>query len=390
MMKATPVIILIVVAFLRLSLFAGNGDAVSKTSVDELKRAVIANYANVAFASYQDALQSAKTLQKAVNTLLAKASEETIAEARRTWLSAHQIYSLTETFRFYDGPIDQVETLVNSWPIDASYIDSVVGAPDSGIINKAADFPAISRELVISHNAKDGELNITAGFHAIEFLLWGQPPNGRGAGNRSWHDYADGGKNVERRREYLKLVTDLLVENLQTVVAAWEDGKADNYRAKFLAKEPDAALSDILKGMGALSGPELSGERLTTAYETKERSEQQSCFSNSTCEDLIGNAIGIQNVFYGDYTSTSGAKIEGPGVFELLKKVDPALADKLSTQVSEAVNAVKNIPPPFDRAILGNNQSPSRIAMKKAIQALKTQSDMVVQAASALSIKLNL
>lgn len=388
--RSKAFIALAVILVLSLPVFAGGQEPARKQPPADLKRAVVANYAAVAFASYHDALESAKSLQKAVESLIAKPSEETLSAAKQAWLSAHQVYSLTETFRFYDGPIDQVEMLVNSWPIDASYIDYVAGSPNSGIVNAGADHPAISRTLVISLNAKDGEQNITAGFHAIEFLLWGQPPAGRGAGNRSWRDYADGGKNVERRREYLKLVTDLLVENLQTVLGEWADGKGGNFRAKFLAKEPDAALADILKGMGALSGPELSGERLTTAYETKERSEQQSCFSNSTCEDLIANALGIRNVFMGDYTSTAGTKIEGPGVFELLKEVDPELAGKLSAQVSEAVDAVKNIPPPFDTAILGTNQSPNRIAMKKAITALKTQSDMVVQAAGALSIRLNL
>lgn len=388
-MKAIPVLILIVLTCLRMSSAAGGADPVANAGVPELKRAVIANYAALASAGFQDSLDSAKKLQSAVDALLAKASDETLADARRAWLSAHQTYSFTETFRFYNGPIDQVEVLINSWPIDASYIDSVADAPDAGIVNDVSNYPAISRALVISLNAKDGKQNISTGFHAIEFLLWGQPPGGRGAGNRSWHDYADGGKNVQRRREYLRIVTDLVVEHLQTVAKAWVRGDSGNFRAKFVAMDPDAALADILMGMGALSGPELSGERLTTAYETKERGEQQNCFSNSTCDDLIANAIGIQNVFLGRYTSSSRQKTEGPGVFGLLHQLDSDGAGKLSAQIAVAVAAVHDIPPPFDQAILGTNQSPNRIAMKKAITALQTQSDMVAQAAKVLSVQLN-
>lgn len=389
-MKAHPIFLLMALTCLRLPAVAGGAALVTKTDVPELKRAVIANYAAVASASFQDTLVSAKKLQGAVNALLAKPSDETLAAARQAWLSAHHTYSFTETFRFYNGPIDQVEALVNSWPIDASYIDSVADLPDAGIVNAVANYPAISRTLVISLNAKDGKQNISTGFHAIEFLLWGQPPGGRGAGQRSWRDYADGGKNVERRREYLRLVTDLVVEHLQTVANAWASDGSDNFRAKFLALDPDAALADVLMGMGALSGPELSGERLTTAYETKERAEQQNCFSNSTCDDLNANAIGIQNVFLGHYTTLSGQKIEGPGLFSLLQKVSPAFAGQLSAQVSGAVAAVHDIPPPFDQAILGTNQSPNRIAMKKAITALQTQSNMVAEAARVLSIELKL
>jgi len=389
-MKANPILLLIVLTCLRIPLAAGGATPVAKTALPDLKRAVIANYAAVASANFQDSLASAKKLQSAVDALLAKASDETLAAARQAWLSAHQTYSLTETFRFYNGPIDEVEALVNSWPIDASYIDSVADAPDAGIVNAVANYPAISRTLVISLNAREGKQNISTGFHAIEFLLWGQPPGGRGAGQRSWRDYSAGGKNVERRREYLRVVTDLVVEHLQTVANAWASGSTDNFRAKFLAMDPDAALADILMGMGALSGPELSGERLTTAYETKERGEQQDCFSNSTCADLIANAIGIQNVFLGRYTSASGQKIEGPGVLGLLQAVDPAFAGQLSAQVSDAVAAVHDIPPPFDQAILGTNQSPNRAAMKKAITALQTQSSMIAETAKLLSLELKL
>jgi len=389
-MKASSILILLVATCLRLPLATAAADLPAKSGATELKRAVIANYAALASAGFQDSLETAKKLQGAVNELLAKPCEETMAAARQAWLSAHQTYSFTETFRFYNGPIDQVEALVNSWPIDASYIDSVADAPDAGIVNDVASHPKISRAVVISLNAKDGKQNISTGYHAIEFLLWGQPPEGRGAGNRSWQDYADGAKNVERRREYLRLVTDLVVEHLETVADAWANGDSKNFRGKFLAKDPKAALADILMGMGALSGPELSGERLTTAYETKERGEQEDCFSNSTCDDLINNAAGIENVFLGHYTALSGEKIAGPGVFDLLKQVDPAFAVKLSEQVTTAVAAVRDIPPPFDQAILGTNEAPNRVAMKKAITALQAQSSMVAQAAKVLSIRLKL
>lgn len=356
----------------------------------QLKHAILANYAAGVSAGYQNSLTAVKELQNSVNLLLTQPSEQSLQAARKAWLSAHQSYSLTEAYRFYNGPIDHVEALVNSWPIDPSYIDSVTTAPAAGIINAVSNFPALSRELVIALNARDGKQNISTGFHAIEFLLWGQPPGGCGAGKRSWRDYTPAAANSERRRDYLRIVTDLLVENLQSVTAAWLDGSARNYRAQFLAMDPDAALANILMGMGALSGPELSGERLTTAYETKERTEQQDCFSDSTCDDLVADAIGIQNVFLGHYTGTDGHKIEGPGIRDLLTRLNPDFASKLAEQVEAAVASVRSIPPPFDQAILGTSASSNRIAMKIAIVALQSQSDLIAQGAKVLSIQLKL
>src|SRR5439155_5439287 len=189
------------------------------------------------------------------------------------WLAARVPYSQTEVCRFYDGPIDQLEGAVNAWPIDENYIDYVADNPEAGVINAVSTFPAVSRELILSLNEKEGKKNVSTGFHAIEFLLWGQDMSATGPGDRPWSDYASGGRNADRRRQYLRIVTDLLVENLQTVAAAWTDGNRGNYRSEFLAMDPDAALANILKGMGALSGPEVAGERMTVPYETKEQED---------------------------------------------------------------------------------------------------------------------
>jgi putative iron-regulated protein len=180
----------------------------------------------------------------------------------------------------------------------------------------------------------------------------------------------------------------LLVEHLESVAAQWKDG--GNYRSEFVAMVPDAALANILKGAGALSGPEVAGERLTTPYETKEQEEEQDCFSDNTCADLINDALGIQNVYLGRYQCDGGHGLRGPGLQDLLTQIDPALASKLATQVEAAVASVRGIPPPFDQAILGANSSPGRVAIKKAITAFQSQSDLFAQAAKALGIKLTL
>jgi putative iron-regulated protein len=385
---ALPVLLL--VEALIFSSVARSAEPVAGAEQLKLKQAVLANYAEIVSESYGDALATAKKLQSAVNVLLASPSAESLEAARQAWLSAHQTYSFTEAYRFYDGPIDQTEALVNSWPIDENYIDYIKDDPQAGIINDASNFPTLSRELIISLNEKEGKKNVSTGFHAIEFLLWGQPGGAGGAGDRSWRDYAEGAKNAERRRVYLRLVTDLLVEHLQTLASAWAAGDAHNYRAQFLALEPDAALANVLKGMGALSGPEMSGERLTSAYVTKEREEQQDCFSDSTCQDLINDAIGIQNVFLGHYTGLQGRRISGPGVVDLLMRLDPQFAGKLKAQMEASILSARNIPQPFDKAILGANTAPNRMAIKNAIVAFQTESDLIAQAAKVLSIRLNI
>lgn len=358
--------------------------------VVKLRRAVVANYATIMAASYEDSVSAATKLKSAVDDFLAKPSEAGLVKARKAWVAARVPYSQSEAARFCDGPIDQLEGKINSWPIDEAYIDYVGGNPDGGIINATSSFPVINRDLILSLNEKEGKKNISTGFHAIEFLLWGQDLSTNGPGNRSWHDYTDATRNSECRCQYLQIVTELLVEHLKSVAAEWADGKTDNYRSRFLAMDPDAALANILKGIGALSGPEVAGERLTTPYETKAQEEEQDCFSDNTCNDLIDDARGVANVYFGRYESAGGRKIEGVGLHDLLMGINPEFAAKLSAQVEMAVARTKEIPPPFDQAILGPNTSPGRIAIKKAIKAFQAESDLVAEAATVLSIKLNL
>jgi putative iron-regulated protein len=373
-------------------LLAWSGPLTAHDSPDliSLKRQVISDYAAIACANYEDALAAARTLAESVETFLLTPNADSLTRARQAWIDARIPYAQTEAFRFYDGPIDALDGLINSWPIDENLIDYVDGEPDAGIVNHAEMFPAITDTLITSLNEKDGEKNITAGFHAIEFLLWGQDVNDDGPGNRSFADYVgEWSPHANRRREYLHVATSLLVQHLTTVLQEWAPDKPSNYRARFLAMPSDEALANILKGVGILSGAELAGERLTVAYETKEQEDEHSCFSDNTQQDIVYNTLGIENVIVGRYVRVSGERIAGHGFRELLSRAAPTLADALVTQLAASVAAARAVPAPFDQAIAGTDSAPSRVAVKHLITALRAQADSIAQAGKVLGLKLN-
>jgi putative iron-regulated protein len=359
----------------------------------EVAQLVVATYATLVYASYQDAVAGSRSLAAAVDAFLEAPSADSLNRARQAWIDARVPYLQTEAYRFYDGPIEAVEGLVNAWPIDENLIDYVEGEPDAGIVNHPERFPAITAELITSLNEKGGEKNITTGFHAIEFLLWGQDLNDDGPGQRTYLDYVDGAaKDADRRREYLRQTARLLVRHLETVVAEWAPDGTANYRARFLALPPDEALASILKGAGMLSGAELAGERLTVPYETKEQEDEHSCFSDTTHRDLVFDTIGIQNVFLGRYVRVSGEREEvigGAGLRDLLAGVDPALAEKLERQIAVSIAAAKALPPPFDTTIQGTDAAPGRLAVKTLITSLRAQADLIAEAGAALGLQLS-
>ncbi|MCY1081569.1 imelysin family protein [Archangium lansingense] len=192
------------------------------------------------------------------------------------------------------------------------------------------------------------------------------------------------GANAARRREYLKLATDLLVKDLESVKAQWAPG-ASNYAKEFSAQELEESVLAMLTGLGSLSGAELSGERMTVAYDNKDQEDEHSCFSDNTKADLYANALGIQNVYLGRYGSQ-----DGKGLDELVAAVDPKLDEELKKRLQASIDAIQAIPGPFDQAILGADNSEGRQKVKAAIEALEAQTETLVDVATALGITLNL
>ncbi len=82
------------------------------------KAEVLANYANIAQAKYQDSLATAHTLQLAVDALIATPSAEALTTARQAWLAARVPYQQSEVFRFGNAIVDDWEGKVNAWPLD--------------------------------------------------------------------------------------------------------------------------------------------------------------------------------------------------------------------------------------------------------------------------------
>ena len=188
---------------------------------------VVEHYATLVSTTYSDALAQAKTLQGDVNSFLAEPTAERMQKARDSWTAARLPYLQTEVFRFYEGPIDDEdgpEGLLNAWPMDEAYIDYVDGSPTAGLVNNKADFPEIDAGVIESLNEKDGETNISCGYHAVEFLLGGQDFSADGPGSRPHTDYTTA-DNADRRGDYLRAVTDLVVEKLEGLVAEWMPGK---------------------------------------------------------------------------------------------------------------------------------------------------------------------
>lgn len=355
------------------------------------RAAVVENYAANLQHGYADAVNDALAFRGDVTAFLDVPTEQTLAIARASWLASREHYMLTEGARFYGGPIDAerepaaYESLLNSWPLDEAYIDYTTderGVVDetSGLINRPEELPEITAEALDARNAQGGDENISGGYHAVEFLLWGQALNLVGPGERPASDYLAKGprKNAVRRAAYLKVAVDGIVSNLEAVRDAWKAGA--EYRIGF-EKNSDASLAQIFTGLAKFSKGELRSQRIGAAYVSKERHDQHDCFSSETLLDYERDARGIQAMYLGNYGDQ-----DGPGLDELVKAADPELDQKLKRQLQASVDAIVAIPKPFEDAIAGDDESAGRKAIQKALDALSVQGDAFGAAAHALGL----
>lgn len=390
-----------------LTLSATNALAVEKS-------AVIETYAAIAEAGYEDSLLSAQALGDAVDALVADPSPATLSAAKTAWLQARVPYQQTEVYRFGNAIVDDWEGKVNAWPLDEGLIDYVDGEagptdenPFAGLnvianasftlsgetIDASAITPALLSDTL--HEVDEVEANVATGYHAIEFLLWGQDLNGTGpgAGNRPYTDYVqdDGctGGNCDRRAEYLEAATDLLISDLQEMADAWKPGGAA--RAELAAKGDDGGVVTILTGMGSLSYGEQAGERMKLGLLLNDPEEEHDCFADNTHNSHYYDGLGIRNVYHGRYVRIDGRVVEGASLSDLVAAADATVDAQLSVELDAtmaALGAIKSTAEAgmsYDQMLDPNNEAGGAL-ITTAVDALVTQTRSIERAVAALNL----
>ena len=372
--------------------------------------------AQIGAAVYADSLSTAKTLQQAVADFLAAPSDATLAAARAAWIAARVPYQQSEAFRFGNPLVDEWEGRVNAWPLDEGLIDyvaaqegadeenqfalaNVIANPTFTISGETVDATVINADLLHKlHEIGGLEANVSTGYHAIEFLLWGQDLNGTGpgAGDRPATDYGTAkctGGNCDRRAAFLTAATDLLVADLQEMADSWAEGGAA--RAALTA-DPQKGLLMAFTGLGSLSYGELAGERMKLGLMLNDPEEEHDCFSDNTQNSHFYDALGIQNVYLGSYVRPDGSRVEGPSLSDLVAAaapdVDKALkADLEATHAAmQAIKEKAEHPDPNARKaydqMLAPGDAEGEALIMGAVNALVAQTRNIERAVAALNL----
>ena len=388
---------------------------ISSATADVSTDAVLDQYADIALAVYEDSLTSARDMQSKFDALLASPTTETLKAARAAWIAARVPYQQSEAYRFGNAIVDDWEGRVNAWPLDEGLIDyvdttyygeesdenpffsaNIIANTEVTIAGKTIDASNITPELIggTLHELDGVEANVASGYHAIEFLLWGQDLNGthRGAGNRPATDFDPAnctGGHCERRAQYLTAATTLLIADLEEMVANWEAGGEARKQLREYGNQ--GGIATILTGLGSLSYGELAGERTKLGLMLHDPEEEHDCFSDNTHFSHYYDAKGIRNVYLGKYVRINGDEVKGPSLSDLLAEKAPAVDAQLKAELLATETAMQAMVDAaeegdtFDVLIASGNKAGNAL-VQAAVDALTTQTRSIEKAIKALEL----
>jgi putative iron-regulated protein len=364
---------------------------------------IVTTEADIAAAMYGDARAAGETLRQRVEAFLAAPNATTLDAARAAWIAARRPHAMAASLRFVSPLTAAWERRVDAWPITPGLIDYAAGAGSRENPLAKADviqhtevriggriIPAgtIDGRLLAQLQDADGiPTNVAAGYHVVEFLLWGED------GARPASDYAAAGCThgpaCARRRAYLKLVTELLVADLGRIAADWAPG--GGARAAFLAEPPADALAAILTAFGDQSFQGLAGERMKLSLVLHDATAAEDRFSGAAAADYVAAEHGLAALFRGHYRSAGGDIVAGPGLAALAAERAPdaataveaammAAAERLDA-IAEAATAAGG----YRRLIASGNAAGNRLVMD-GVHALVRQAQAGERLARALGV----
>lgn len=326
----------------------------------------VSGYAALVYDTYVAAHAAASALHDAVDALRNAPSDATLASARAAWLAARDAYLKTEAFQFYAGPVDTPNVSadapggplprLNGWPVDPAVIDAILSDPAQSL-----NFRAIARLNTIEPTVK-----ITTGVHVAEYLLWGADGTLTAA--------AFEGEPGARRGEYLGSVTQLLVNDLGTLVAAWAPDVGNNYRASVESMDQRNALGRAFNGMTVLLGYEIPLRRIGAGLFPANPNFQPSPFSATSEADNAASFEGAKQVYF------------GTGLDALVAATNAELATKIEAGFERAGAALAAMDAPYARFLAPASGSPERAIGEAAARALTDLGRDLRQAGNSLGI----
>jgi uncharacterized iron-regulated protein len=270
-------------------------------------------------ATYSEMKTNALLLKEAVQTFKDNSSQENLNQACELWKSTRKPWEQSEAFLFGPAAFLSLDPSLDSWPLDQSQLEEVLKS---------------NFELTPAF-IKEGLGFTLRGFHTVEFLLFrnGSP--------------RDAASVTEREKEYLVAVTEVLYDDAALLHDEWDGGFASEFKnsgqsgSRYISQE--SAVHEIIEGVITIAD-EVANGKIAEPYNTKDKMVVESQFSWNSLIDFENNIRGIQNAYLGGYDGNN----TGSGLSVVVKEKNESLDTRIKSEITAAINAIKNIPSPFE------------------------------------------
>lgn len=358
-----------------------NSSAGCKQEEDPYAKSVeraMANYADMAWESHFDAGADADALAQSVVDFTANPDAQSFNFIQVQWGVARESWGFMEGFNIPDGPLQESHRYINASNLDRSYIDFVSNDLSAGLVNDVDGYPSLTKMLLVDLHQIEGNDKVTTGFHAIEFLLWGEDYDAESDGKRDWRNFLDNGEgtaqNQDRRLAYLTFATELLVEDIKGARNEWREDEGE-YRSQFLAMEQNEQVRLVLTGMYRL-GQDMENRRLELPLMQMDIHADDSTFSDLSNDDLYYGANALQGIYLGRYDEDlidDQTPEDGPGLHELVRSKATPIDERFRNELAELVAAMDVLRQgdPLEVAVLSDIGSAERTAADDALAKLR-------------------
>ncbi|MFY0700215.1 MAG: imelysin family protein [Bermanella sp.] len=358
------------------------------------------------YTQMSEALSGAQELDSVITSLLHHPNPGALEEAQLAWIKAYSAYIKVSffsrvprfekpQFRDQNDTYARIEERIDSWPIEPGYIDYLPLYPLSGIVNDLT--LKINEEDVSAQHGFSDMRFASLGFHPIEFLLFGE--NGKRSAkdfipqensievvsadttikeddsdelshsddkNSETHEHVhveiDGPQNHNRRRDYLRLLSALVVKNLQKLTDRWEP--AHGYYAKqWRQPQPSqqlASLTLVYQSMVDSIQKTLLEKHFSVLLNQKQVDDLRSPFSNQDVNNMHDLVMGIESLL----------NMES-GFISALRDQDAESADKMTAVFKRLLRDMKQLPQNLTSLPLDKRKARILPVQEKVLQLLE-------------------
>ena len=323
--------------------------------------AIINQYVdNVVLPTYSDLKTKNSALYQAVVDFGDNPSNANFKAICDAWLAAREPWESSEAFLF--GPVADLglDPNMDSWPRDQEAIVKMLESQQWNEMEWTGDYDEDDDAIAAAQNVR--------GFHTLEFLTF------RDGQARTLTDQAVDGEaanavynasNGNAWAQYMRTTAQLLVDDVTTLVDAWNNGYADKFK-KHDGGDFTSGLScieQLIDGCIDIAG-EVGQAKIGDPYDLYQSGKTnealyavESWYSWHSRDDYTNNIYSIRNAYYG----SRDGKINANSLSKLVAKYDAQLDADVKEAIEDAADAIQAIPQPFRNNI---NSKEAKAAME--------------------------